>query len=217
MVKLPSHLPAEVICPVNCATATVAAVYRAARSFIGKTVLIFGAGMLGITAAAMARTGHAKRIVVCDLDSERLELIQKFGADTTVQWVSDFDQLQERLRQHSALDAFDLVLELSGSPDAVEAAVGAAAIGGEVVLAGSVMNSRQVKIDPESVVRRCLSIRGVHNYAPEDLKSAVSFLIHHHTHFPFADLITHSCELTEINSAMEFAFRERPVRVAVRP
>lgn len=217
VVKLPFDLPAEVICPVSCATATVAAAYRVSRSVEGRTVLILGAGMLGLTAAAMAETMNAERVIVCDVDPARLSQVKQFGADDTVEWVANSDQLRERLQQASGRDSFDLILELSGSPDAVDAAIQLAGVGGEVVLVGSVMKSQSVSIDPESVVRRCLSMHGVHNYAPEDLRTAVKFLIANHSHYPFAELVRDSYQLADINLAIETALQERPVRVAIRP
>jgi putative phosphonate catabolism associated alcohol dehydrogenase len=217
VIRIPPDLPAEVICPVSCATATVAAACRKAGDVSACNVLIFGAGMLGMTAAAMANSQNAQRVVVCDIDPARLEQVKHFGADATVEWTADIEELRAGLAADSGIDSFDVVLELSGSPDAVEAACRLAGVGGRIVLVGSVMKSRAVQIDPESVVRRCLSIDGVHNYAPQDLQTAVDFLIQNHAHYPFAELVRRTYPLTEINLAIETALEERPVRVAIRP
>ena len=63
LVRLPDELPLEVASPAGCATATVAAAFEAAAPQIagdpgggGAAVCIFGAGMLGLTAAAYARS-----------------------------------------------------------------------------------------------------------------------------------------------------------------
>jgi len=52
--RLPSELSDAVACPANCATATVAAAMRYSGDQRDRVVLIQGAGMLGLTAAAMA-------------------------------------------------------------------------------------------------------------------------------------------------------------------
>ena len=59
IIRLPETLPDAVACPANCATATVAAALRAGGGCQGQTVLIQGAGMLGLTACAMAKAGGA--------------------------------------------------------------------------------------------------------------------------------------------------------------
>lgn len=216
VVKLTETVPDEVVCPANCATATVAAAIRTAGSIDGKRVLIFGAGMLGLTAIAFAKTRGAAHITICDRDEVRLEVSKRFGADACITWETGREGFQQRLAKDEP-SLFDVVLELSGSPDAVEAACALGDVGAEIVLVGSVMPSRSIAVDPESIVRRWLSIHGVHNYAPEDLKTAVAFLEAHHRDFPFADLVSHTYSLSDVNQAIEDARKNRPVRVAIRP
>ena len=217
IVKLESDLPAKLICPVSCATATIAAAYRVGEEIQNRSILILGAGMLGLTATAFAKTNGASKIVVCDVAPNRLLQAQKFGADVTLEWPDDFESLKNNLRADTGTDSFDLVLELSGSPDAVEAACRFGDIGANIVLVGSVKKSRPVELDPEQIVRKWLSIRGVHNYAPEDLQTAVSFLKSFGDQFPFEELVQHTFPLSKINEAIEFAMRDRPIRVAIRP
>lgn len=216
-IRIDRQIAAEVICPVNCATATVAAAVRAAGEVAGRRVLILGAGMLGVTAAAYTKSRHASSVIVCDPDSRRLEWARRFGADAGIEWSPDTDALRPRLSGSDGTDAFDVVLELSGSPDAVEAALALGNVGAHVVLVGSVMRSRLVQMDPEKIVRRWLTIRGVHNYAPQDLQAAVAFLAQNRSTHPFAELVESSYPLSDVNAAIEHARRVRPFRVAVRP
>lgn len=215
-VRVADHLPVEVICPVNCATATVAAACRVAGEMAGRRVLILGAGMLGLTAAAYAKSQKASSVAVCDVHPRRLERARLFGADDAVEWRSDFNDLQQALL-HGQRESFEIVLELSGAPDAVEAAVRLGGVGAKIVLVGSVMKSRPVAVDPESIVRRWLSIHGVHNYGPGDLKAAVAFLEQFGAAYPFAELVEFTYPLAEANAAVETAQRARPFRVAIRP
>jgi alcohol dehydrogenase len=217
VVRIAATIPADVICPVNCATATIAAALRAAGEVNGRSVLILGAGMLGLTAAAMSKSRGAKLIVACDTNPDRLNQATRFGANYAMLWQPDVKQLSRQLADQTGAGAFDIVLELSGAPDAVEAACALGDVGAHVVLVGTVMKSRAVQIDPESIVRRCLSIHGVHNYAPADLKTAVAFLENFGSAYPFAELVEHTFPLTEINAAMEVAVQRRPIRIAIRP
>jgi alcohol dehydrogenase len=202
---------------VNCATATIAAALRLVGVISGRSVLILGAGMLGLTAAAMSKSRGAKLIAACDTNRERLNQASRFGANSTVQWQPDIDQLRRQLEEQAGARAFDTVLELSGAPDAVEAAFALADVGAHVVLVGTVMKSRPIQVDPESIVRRCLSIHGMHNYAPADLKTAVTFLEEFGAAYPFAELVERTYSLDEINTAVDVAVRNRPIRIAIRP
>ena len=211
VAKLPVELPDEVACPANCATATVAAAFRAAGTIANARILIFGAGMLGLTASAFAKTRGASQIVICDPNSMRLQQAEQFGASALVPWHDDSSALESLIFQESGCTSFDIVLELSGAAAAVEYSCLFGDIGARVILVGSVAKSRPVLIDPESIVRRIQTIRGVHNYAPEDLQTAIDFLTEFHSTFPFANLVEPTFSLAEVNDAVEFAIRNRPV------
>ena len=74
-----------------------------------------------------------------------------------------------------------------------------------------------VALDPEAVVRRCLTIVGNHNYRPEDLGAAVAFLDEHGGQFPFADLVHDKFSLPDAEAAFDRAIEGKELRVAVRP
>ncbi len=217
IIKVPETIPEAVICPANCATATVAAAFRAAGEVADRRVLLFGAGMLGLTAAAVAQSRRAGQVVVCDINPDRLNQAKRFGADHAVRWQTERQDLRASLVESTGDDAFDVVIEMSGAADAVEAACELGGIGSQVVLVGTVMKSRPVQVDPEAVVRKCQAIHGVHNYGPDDLRTAVAFLHCFYSQYPFAELVEHSFSLQEVNRAMATAIDRRPVRVAVRP
>lgn len=217
VVSLDATIPDEVLCPANCATATVAAAFRTAGDVSGRRVLIFGAGMLGLTAAAFARSAGAGAVVVCDVSPERLARAMDFGADATVMAGDAFDLFRDRLQEAANETAFDVILELCGAPRAVEAACRLADVGAQVVLVGTVMSSPPVPLDPEQIVRRCLSIHGVHNYTPDDLLTAVAFLERSHDQYPFGQLVEQTFSLGAVNLAVDTARENRAIRVAVRP
>jgi len=195
-VKLPADVPDEAAAPLMCATATAAACLRAAGPIA--TLLVTGAGLLGLSACAMA-TAAGVRVVVCDRDDGRLALSHRFGAT---------DGWPERV---------DAVFEMSGAADPTKFALGQVRTGGTLVLAGSVLPTPPIELHPEEVVRRCLRIVGVHNYTPADLLTAVRFMADHHRRFPFAEMVSKVFPLEQAEDAFVFAEREKPIRVGVRP
>lgn len=222
IVKLPASLPDLVACPVNCATATVAAALRLggvggdARDS-GQTVMVQGMGMLGLTAAAMARALGARHVIGCDVDARRLELAERFGVDVPVNVATDSEALARTVRRVTADRGADVALELAGSVEAMRAALPALRTGGTYVMVGAVFRTPEWPIDPETLVRRMLTIRGLHNYAPCDLVAAVRFLSEHHAHYPFEQLVEGPWPLERAGEAFEHALAQRPLRVAVAP
>jgi putative phosphonate catabolism associated alcohol dehydrogenase len=195
-VKLPADVPDEAAAPLMCATATAAACLRATGP-VG-TLLVTGAGLLGLSACATA-TAAGVRVVVCDRDEDRVAVAKRFGAT---------DGWPERI---------DAAVEMSGAADPTRFALSQIRTGGTLVLAGSVLPTPPIELHPEEVVRRCLRIVGVHNYTPADLLAAVRFMGEHHRRFPFAGLVSKVFPLAAADEAFAFAETNKPVRVGVRP
>lgn len=193
-VLLPRGLPIAVVgdelgdalaAPAACATATVMAVNERAGSLAGQRVVVLGAGMLGLTAAAVAAQAGAASLTVVDPSCARREFARQFGATEV---------------RSAAPEAgtCDVLLEFSGSSAALQNGLAALEIQGVAVLAGSVTPNGAIAVDPESVVRRQLSIHGVHNYEPRHLAAALDFLLQTRERFPWADLVAEPKPLEDI-------------------
>lgn len=217
IVRVGEALPAEVLAPAACGSATAWAALARADEVVDvddATVLIMGAGLIGLTACAMA-SDRGATVVVADPDPARRALATRFGAAQAV------DPMGRRALD-SALAAtgaaeFDVVLEASGSPRAVQAAIDAVGVGGVVVLVDSVFPSDPVPLDPERLVRGLATIRGVHNYTPRDLDGALGYLRHHAAEHPFVELVSARYPLAQVDQALAAAAAGKAVRVAIDP
>jgi putative phosphonate catabolism associated alcohol dehydrogenase len=205
---IPESLPDSVAAPANCATATVAAVFRHTGPVDGQTLVVLGAGMLGLTACAMAADLGAARVIAVEPDPRRRDLALRFGAVAAVP-PSEIAALVH--------DQADAVLELSGHAESVELGLSLLQPGGRLTLAGSTFPDRPAQLSAEQIVRRLIRISGVYNYAPVDLDAALLFLDRVAARFPFADLVSASFPLRDVNRAIAFAETERPPRVALIP
>lgn len=199
IVRVPESLPAAVLAPASCATATAwAAVARAARDhdLEGAAVRIHGAGLVGLSAAAIAADRGAI-VEVLDPAPSRLALASRFGAGTL-----DRDP--------------DVVIEASGH--AVAEVLAGVATGGTVVLVGSVFPADPVALDAESIVRRLVTVTGVHNYTGTELAEAVVFLAGRGRAYPFADAVGDVRQLAAIDEAIAAASAPgAPLRVGLVP
>ena len=173
--------------------------------------------MLGLTAAAMASAAGAASVVVTDISPERLERAKQFGADHVVLMDGQENKLSEIVAEITGGHGMDVAIDVCGAVEAVQAGLDVLRIGGIQVLVGSVFPGPPLALNMEDVVRRMLTIRGLHNYTPEDLAAAVEFLDQHHQRFPFADLITGSYLLADVTSAFEAAADPRSLRIAIEP
>ncbi len=212
LVRLPEELPLEVVCPASCATATIIAALEAAETSQPKRFGILGAGMLGLTACAVARMRGAEAILCVDPAPERRALALAFGATDAV----SPEEWEEATQRASAGLGLDAVLELSGSSAAYEAGWRSLRTGGTLVLVGAVFPGDPVPLLLEQVVRRMMTIRGVHNYAPHHLADAVAFLSEWGTRFPFDQLVTEWFPLEQIAAAFDAARNPAALRIGIR-
>jgi putative phosphonate catabolism associated alcohol dehydrogenase len=219
IVRLPADLSDELAAPANCAVATVAAALRASGDCRDRVVLIQGAGMLGLIACAMARAGGAREVVCCDVQPGRLDRALQFGATRAAIADADADVeiIREAVLAASEGRGADVALELSGSSSAIVAGLPLLRIGGRYVLVGTVTPTPPVELDPQMLVRRWLTITGVHNYAPRDLVVAVEFLAREQHAFPIAQLVGNSFPLEQASQALACALVQAGPRVAVVP
>ncbi|TQL46782.1 putative phosphonate catabolism associated alcohol dehydrogenase [Homoserinimonas aerilata] len=217
VIIVDDELPAAVIAPASCATATVVAALDAASGVVplaGETVVIAGAGLLGLTACAMA-TDAGATVIVSDPDAMRREVALRFGAAAAVEPVALQPTLARMLEQGSREPL--VAIEMSGAPSAVAALVSTVGVGGVVVLVGSVSPGELVPIDPESIVRRLVTLRGVHNYGGGQLERAAEYLEGAAGRYPFASLVGETFGLGEVEQALELAARGTHLRVAIDP
>ncbi len=174
---VPSELTDDEVAPVNCGVSTMAAVTEAAAIEPGDTVVVFGAGLLGLHGMAMARVKAADHVVAIDGVAARRALARRFGADEA----RALDDLEAGgagigMRILSRRGGADVVIETAGVASALAAGLPLLRPGGRIVTAGLVVPNSVATLDASEIVRRCVTIRGVHNYAPHHLIAALDFV-----------------------------------------
>ena len=71
-------------------------------------------------------------------------------------------------------------------------------------------------LDGNQLTRKCLTLKGIHNYHPRHLGKALQFLEQHAAGYPYAELVGAAFPLERINEAVETAASGVFVRVAIQ-
>jgi threonine dehydrogenase-like Zn-dependent dehydrogenase len=202
LYKVPEDLPDEAVAPLNCALAQVLFALRDVR--LGDTVVIQGAGGLGINAAAVARTAGAAAVIVIDKIAERLDVAAGFGATHCIDASGvSTQEVTERVHKHTDGIGADWVLEVVGVPGVIPEGIGFLNNGGTLLEVGNVGMGRTFELDPSALVYGNKSVRGVMLYDPVTLATGLSFL--QHTSFPFERLMPTPFHLADVNAAFASA------------
>jgi alcohol dehydrogenase len=213
--RVPENLSTAVASLANCAGATVAAILEAAGPVAGRSVLIYGAGLLGVIACAMTASCGPRAIIVVDPEIACRERALAFGATHALN-PRDHD-FEQRIATILGARGADVALELAGHPETVEQCLSRIRTGGIAILAGTVSPTPAVPFDPQQFVRRMLTLRGVHNYQARHLQFALDFLAGAGQNYPMASLIAETFPLDRAEDAFAAARIHLGRRVAVIP
>ncbi len=139
--EIPDHI-AAVFDPLGNAVHTVMT-----AGVSGKSVLVTGVGIIGLMAVSVAKAAGAAQIIATDVDPRRLELARQLGANQAFNarepWVNE-------VRAATGGRGPQVVLEMSGHPQAIRDGFAALQPGGTVAILG--IPSREVTLDLSSAI-----------------------------------------------------------------
>lgn len=121
---------AAIMDPLGNAVHTVMAAGVSARS-----VLVSGVGIIGLMAVTVARAAGASRIFATDVNPARLELARRLGADEIFD-VRQGDAFIADIRRACRNEGVDVLLEMSGAPEAFDQAFRCLRNGGIAAILG---------------------------------------------------------------------------------
>lgn len=146
LVKVDRDVPLETLAPLGCGVQTgVGAVWNALNPRAGDTVVVLGAGAVGLSSVMAAALTSATTIIAVDRVAERLELARELGATHAVN-ATDAD-IVEAVRLITDGAGADGVVETTGSVAVLRQGVDALAARGTMVVVGAPPFGTEVALD----------------------------------------------------------------------
>ena len=134
-IVVPDALPFDRACLIGCGVMTgVGAALNVATIGFGDTVMVIGAGAVGLSAVQGARLAGAGEIIAVDRDPAKLVLAERLGATVTVDASREDPAAVAKARAGGR--GADVVLEAAGNAASFRAAIEAVRPGGEVIWLG---------------------------------------------------------------------------------
>ena len=166
---------------------------------LGEDVLVTGAGPIGCMAVAVVRHAGARHVVATDLNPARRELAQKMGATLTLDpRQRDLGDVQREL---GMTEGFDVMLEMSGNPDALRSGIANMAHGGRIAVLGIPTTAVELDLDP--VIFNMLTLRGIYGREMFETWYQMSVLVD--SGLDISPVITHRFPYTEFEEAFQVA------------
>ena len=153
--RVPDEVSDTVATPANCALSQVLYGLQKAGLRFGQSVVVQGAGGLGINAVAVARDMGADIIIAVDGRADRLELARAFGADHTLS-LDDLPTAERRIEAVRDLTGgfgADIVADFVGYPDVIPEGLRMLRSGGCYLEVGSIAPGNLFSYDATALVR----------------------------------------------------------------
>ena len=151
LAKFNPDMPMDQAAPFACGLSTgLGAALNTARVTEGSTVVVFGAGLVGLGAVAGARLCGAERIICVDLSGDRLALAEGQGATDT--WTGG-DDVVARVQEETGGYGADFTFEATGLVGVMREAVESARMGwGLCTVAGVAGKGETLDVVPRFLI-----------------------------------------------------------------
>lgn len=204
VVKVPEELTEEETIGVGCAFRTVVGGFeRFGGIRFQESVVVQGAGPVGLYSALLAKESGAGKIIVVGAPAGRLELAKKWGATQVI----NIDEAKDPARRKEQILALtngrgpEVVVECSGVPAAFNEGLEMIQKGGRYLVLGQT-SATTLPVAPGLITGKALTIIGSASAAIQHFYKALQFIKNNRTKYPFADIVTTKYRLEDINDAL---------------
>lgn len=191
IIKVPDPLTVDDVIGGGCGLFTGFGAVERSDVAMGDTVLVQGAGPVGLAAAAFARLRGAGLVIVIGAPAARLELARRLGADVTLSLADQAPaERAAHVRDLTAGRGVDTAIEATGSPAALPEGLGLLRDGGVYVVAGHYTEAGPVSLNPHlDINRKHAEIRGHWGTDVSHLVRSLAMLAKYRDRLPFAEVI----------------------------
>ncbi|KAJ7384566.1 hypothetical protein OS493_021197 [Desmophyllum pertusum] len=214
VVKIPDHVNDKIASPVNCAKMLQPWV-NAVSGLDGKILIVTQLLLFRVVVFWVFMVVHffmklaSAEFSVQTLISRDWKWFQKFGGIPVVTG----EHTSSGLHGNSV----DVIIEVCGVPSVIPEGIKLLRAGGVYVFVGMVHPASKLDITGEQIIRKCITIKGIHNYGPQHLDEAVAFLSRTCTRYPYNELFSPTFKLADFETALQLSKQQSFYRVCVEP
>ena len=171
VIKLPDDMTYDQGAMIEPCAVAVHAVSRGG-DISGFSVLVLGAGPIGILVGQTAKALGATAVLITDLSDFRLEIAKQVGIDFTINPTKQ--DISEEIRKAFGPSKADLIIECVGSNETIDAAINNARKGTDIIVVG--VFGDKPTIDLGFVQDRELRLIGTLMYQSDDYLKAIELV-----------------------------------------
>ena len=164
---------------------------------VAKTVLVTGAGPIGIMAAAIAQKAGAAKVMLTDVNDYRLELAKKMGVKHAVN--TKEKSIKEWAKEIGVNGGFQVGMEISGNTFAFHDMINNMAMGGSVAMLG--IQPAGAEVNWDKIIFNGLTLKGIYGREMFNTWYQMTGLIQ--AGLDISPLITHEFDVTDFQKGFD--------------
>jgi len=216
--KLPDHANPDAVAALGCALPTVLRGFeRCGPVRLGETVVVQGAGPVGLSAVLVAALCGAREIVVVDASEQRLARAKALGATNTVLLSLSGAERRRAVRECVGVNGPDVVVEAAGALPAFPEGVDLTGNHGRYIILGLWGAIGTQPISPSDLSRRNLTVSGASFPKPKHYHDGMHLAVRMQDRVPLADLVTHRFSIAQAGEALEAVKTGVAVKAIIDP
>ncbi len=215
-IKLPDDIPFEVGCLIE-PMATMWRLMKRAGIQAGDTVLILGAGVLGLSAVQVANRMGAAMVISCDRNQWKLDYAGPLGADLTVDRSTHSpEEVAEVIRKNNEGRLPDVVVVIPPTLQALQEGIALTGPGGRVSQFGPTGPGETITIDPNDFFFREITYASSYSSTPIETAEVATQLFR--GKLKVQHMITHHLRLDQIMEGLALKKKaEDSLKIIVHP
>ncbi len=219
IVPLPEELDWRAFLAGGCGMPTALHAVTLGEIGFGDTVVVQGAGPVGLCAAVLAQLRGAGRVIVIGGPRVRLDAARRFGVDTVIDIGDSIAEDRiERVRALTGGRGADVTIEATGVPGAVPEGMRLTRDAGRYVVVGQYTDGGDTSFNPHlDLNRKHLDVRGCWGSDAGHVWRAVRVMARYGGLFPWTELISREYSLDRAQAALEDVARQEVVKALIVP
>lgn len=219
LLRLPPGLSPETFVGGGCGAVTAFHAVRRGGVRLGDSVVVLGAGPVGLSAAAFAALAGADPVIVVGAPADRLAMAGRMGATLCL----DLDRVPHAARRDAVLGCTggrgaDVVIEAAGVPAAVAEGATLCRDGGVLVVAGHYTDGGETALNPHTHLNRPhLEVRGCWGSDASHFEGAIRTMARHQGRVPWKEMVTRWYPIEESGAALQAVADRSLLKAGIRP
>lgn len=202
------HDEAAMLEPLSC----VVRGHRLLSLDVGDTVVVVGAGPIGLFHVMLSSLRGAGRIVTVDVVDERLDFSRRFGADVTAN--ASKEDVARKVKDLTDGYGADVVIEAVGRTETWEQTISYVRKGGAVMFFGGCPSGTSVSFDTRMVHYGELTLMGSFHHTPQDVSRTLRLI--ESGRLKLGEMITAETRLENIVEMFQRLKEGKDIKIAIR-